>query len=116
MSNSVSKHGELMFVIALLRFQAILKWVTWGSVADIPDAPGKPEIIDYDNKSVDLKWRAPKSDNGAKIEKYIVEKRNKKTGDWEKVGEVSGVDRLESECKSRLTRRLFGTARCRIRA
>ena len=59
--------------------------------ADIPDPPGKPEITDYDNKSVDLKWRAPKSDNGAKIEKYIVEKRNKKTGDWEKVGEVSAA-------------------------
>ena len=57
--------------------------------ADIPDPPGKPEITDYDNKSVDLKWRAPKSDNGAKIEKYIAEKRTKKTGDWEKVGEVS---------------------------
>ena len=72
-------------------FTGSLKWPQRRHLADIPDPPGKPEITDYDNKSVDLKWREPKSDNGAKIEKYIVEKRNKKTGDWEKVGEVSNL-------------------------
>lgn len=29
---------------------------------DEPTKPGMPEITDYDNQSVDLKWAAPKSD------------------------------------------------------
>jgi hypothetical protein len=40
-------------------------------------APGQPEIVDYDNQSVDLKWTAPKSNGGAPIEKYIIEKKDK---------------------------------------
>ena len=56
--------------------------------ADPPDAPGKPEIEDYDNVSVSLKWEAPKSDNGAPIQRYIIEKKNKKFGEWEKAAEV----------------------------
>ena len=45
--------------------------------AEQSTAPGQPEITDYDNKSVDLKWAAPKSDGGAPIEKYIIEKKDK---------------------------------------
>ena len=40
-------------------------------------APGTPEIVDYDQESVDLKWTPPKSDGGAKIEKYIIEKKDR---------------------------------------
>ncbi|KAF0296563.1 Twitchin [Amphibalanus amphitrite] len=58
---------------------------------DPPDAPGKPVIEDYDNMSVDLKWEAPKSDNGAPIQRYIIEKKNKKFGEWEKAAEVPGT-------------------------
>ena len=39
--------------------------------------------------SVDLKWAAPKSDNGAPIQRYIIEKKNRKFGDWEKAAEVN---------------------------
>lgn len=46
-------------------------------VSDEPSKPGKPEITDYDNESVTLKWTAPKSDGGAPIEKYIIEKKDR---------------------------------------
>ena len=40
-------------------------------------APGRPDIVDYDNRSVDLKWTAPTVDGGVPIEKYIIEKKDK---------------------------------------
>nr|CAD7393168.1 unnamed protein product [Timema cristinae] len=57
---------------------------------DEPTKPGTPEITDYDNESVALKWSAPSSDGGAKIEKYIIEKKDRYKPDWEKAIEVSG--------------------------
>lgn len=45
--------------------------------SDVPTAPGRPEIVDYDNKSVDLKWVVPESDGGAPIQKYIVQKKDR---------------------------------------
>lgn len=57
---------------------------------DEPTKPGTPEIIDYDNESVQLKWTKPESDGGAPIEKYIIEKKDKFKPDWEKAAEVPG--------------------------
>lgn len=57
---------------------------------DEPGKPGTPEITDYDNTSVDLKWEPPKSDGGAQIEKYIIEKKEKYNPNWEKAAEVPG--------------------------
>jgi hypothetical protein len=47
------------------------------SFSDEPSQPGTPEITDYNNESVDLKWTKPKSDGGAPIEKYIIEKKDR---------------------------------------
>jgi Fibronectin type III domain len=52
---------------------------------DEPNAPGKPDIIDYDNKSVTLKWEPPKSDGGREITHYIIEMLNKYQPDWVEV-------------------------------
>lgn len=49
---------------------------------DEPNAPGKPEIIDYDNQSVTLKWEPPKSDGGRPITNYVIEMLNKYQPDW----------------------------------
>lgn len=54
-----------------------------------------PEIVDYDNKGVDLKWTAPASDGGSPIEKYIIEKKDRYKPDWEKAAEVPG-DQLQA--------------------
>lgn len=57
---------------------------------DEPTKPGTPDIVDYDNKSVDLKWNKPEYDGGAPIEKYIIEKKDRYKPDWEKACEVPG--------------------------
>lgn len=57
---------------------------------DVPDAPGKPAIMDWDKNHASIKWTAPKSDGGAPIEKYIVEKKDQ-YGKWQKVYEVPGL-------------------------
>lgn len=46
-------------------------------VTEQSSAPGRPDIIDYDNRSVDLKWTPPALDGGVPIEKYIIEKKDK---------------------------------------
>lgn len=58
--------------------------------------PGTPEVTDYDNESVSLKWTPPDFDGGAPIEKYIIEKKDRYKPDWEKAIEVPG-DQLEGK-------------------
>lgn len=66
----------------------------FGTVAknpfDEPLKPGTPEVTDFDNKSVKLKWTPPRSDGGAEIQKYIIEKKDKNKPDWEKALEIPG--------------------------
>lgn len=64
-------------------------------ILDEPGKPGTPEIVDYDNKGVNLKWTPPASDGGAPIEKYIIEKKDRYKPEWEKALEVPG-DALEA--------------------
>lgn len=49
---------------------------------DEPDAPGKPQITDWDKDHVDLKWPAPGSDGGSPITGYIVQKKEKGSPYW----------------------------------
>ncbi|CAN7950901.1 unnamed protein product [Ixodes pacificus] len=49
---------------------------------DEPGKPSKPEIVDYDNTKVDLKWDKPASDGGRPILHYVVEKKDKLSSDW----------------------------------
>ena len=37
-----------------------------------PGAPGEPSIVDFDNKSVTLRWAKPKEDGGRPISHYII--------------------------------------------
>ncbi|CAG9796113.1 unnamed protein product [Diatraea saccharalis] len=49
---------------------------------DPPKAPGKPNIVDYDNMSVTLQWEPPLDDGGRPILGYVVEKKDKFSPDW----------------------------------
>lgn len=49
--------------------------------------PGKPEVTDWDKDRVDLEWAEPRSDGGAPITSYIIEKKPR-FGNWEKAIEV----------------------------
>lgn len=58
-------------------------------IVDEPGKPGTPEIVDYDNKSVKLKWKAPESDGGRPITHYVIEMKDKFSIDWEEVVKTS---------------------------
>lgn len=55
---------------------------------DPPDAPGKPEVTDFDKDFVDLKWTKP-NNNGSPITGYVVEKRDE-SGRWVKAADIKG--------------------------
>ncbi|CAG2058849.1 unnamed protein product, partial [Timema podura] len=55
-----------------------------------PDKPGKPEVKDWNKHQADLRWVAPKSDGGAPITSYIIEKKDQYSSKWQKAVEVIG--------------------------
>jgi hypothetical protein len=54
-------------------------------IADKPDPPGKPEVLDSNRDFITIKWEPPKKDGGAPITGYNVERKDPKTGRWTKV-------------------------------
>ncbi len=53
---------------------------------DAPSAPGGPlEATDIKATEITLAWKPPPDDGGAKIEKYILEKKPKGSNRWQKV-------------------------------
>ena len=50
--------------------------------SDEPDAPGRPQITDWDKDHVDLQWPEPASDGGSPITGYIVQKKEKGSPYW----------------------------------
>lgn len=57
---------------------------------DPPAPPGLPEISDWDEHSVKLKWEPPIRDNGAPITGYIIEVMDKDSGNFVKAVEIPG--------------------------
>lgn len=57
---------------------------------DEPGKPGRPEPTNWDKDFVDLEWRAPQSDGGAPIEKYIIQMRDKSGRAWVDAATVPG--------------------------
>lgn len=52
---------------------------------DPPTPPGLPDIVDWDEHMVKLKWEPPIRDNGAPITGYIIEMMDKFRGEFVKV-------------------------------
>lgn len=63
---------------------------------DQPSAPGKPDIVDYDNVSAVLNWAKPENDGGRPITHYTVEMKSKFAPDW---SEVLKTDNDKCEAK-----------------
>ena len=57
---------------------------------DVPAPPGLPDIVDWSENMVKLKWEAPLRDGGAPITGYIVEMVDKNGGSFVKCAEVKG--------------------------
>ena len=63
---------------------------------DEPDAPGRPEIADWDSTHVDLTWSPPKYDGGSPISGYLIQKKEKGSPFWQNAAQVTG-----GTCKGR---------------
>ena len=57
---------------------------------DVPCPPGLPEIVDWSENMVKLRWEAPIRDGGAPITGYVIEMMDKMMGAFAKCAEVSG--------------------------
>lgn len=62
-----------------------INFLNFSYISDEPEKPGKPEIVDYDNTMVNLKWSPPANDGGAPISNYVVEMKDKLSPDWKEV-------------------------------
>ncbi|XP_049301026.1 twitchin isoform X7 [Anopheles funestus] len=58
-----------------------------------PSQPPKPEVRDWDANSVTIQWNPPKSDGGATITEYIIQKKEKDSPYWSNAGRVPGIKR-----------------------
>lgn len=63
-----------------------------------PGEAGKPEITDFDEKSVKLKFKAPRNDGGAPVTHYIIEAKDKNSpsGGWKEIA-VTDSPKPEAE-------------------
>lgn len=63
-----------------------------------PDEAGKPEIVDFDEKMVKLKFKPPRNDGGAPVTHYIIEAKDKAfpSAGWKEVA-VTDSPKPEAE-------------------
>ncbi|XP_023931299.1 twitchin isoform X3 [Lingula anatina] len=52
---------------------------------DVPGSPGKPKATDTNRDHITIAWDEPRSDGGAPITGYIVERKDPKSDRWTKV-------------------------------
>ena len=54
-------------------------------ILDKPGKPGTPEVKDSDKNFIEIEWDPPRRDGGAPITGYNVERKDPRTGRWNKV-------------------------------
>ena len=64
-------------------WHSILTIITF--VLDKPGKPGTPEVKDSDKDFIEIEWDPPRKDGGAPITGYNVERKDPRTGRWNKV-------------------------------
>ena len=69
--------------ISRINFNSILTIITF--VLDKPSKPGTPEVKDSDKDFIEIEWDPPRKDGGAPITGYNVERKDPRTGRWNKV-------------------------------
>ena len=50
-----------------------------------PGKPGKPEVKDSDKTFIEIKWDPPTKDGGAPVTGYNIERKDPRSGRWNKV-------------------------------
>uniref|UniRef100_A0ABM0M0Q4 Titin-like n=1 Tax=Saccoglossus kowalevskii TaxID=10224 RepID=A0ABM0M0Q4_SACKO len=51
----------------------------------VPEAPGKPKVMEVDATFMTIRWSEPESDGGSKITNYVVERKDEFSTRWSKV-------------------------------
>jgi Fibronectin type III domain len=68
------------------------------------DAPGSPqgplEAIDTTPSAITLQWKPPKDDGGARIQKYVLEKKPKGSNKWQRVPVTIAPDETQATAKN----------------
>ena len=59
---------------------------------DACDTPGKPEVIDVTNNTVELSWTAPRSSGGTKVVGYIVDMQRLSSETWSTAVRTKSTD------------------------
>ncbi|XP_038105916.1 tyrosine-protein phosphatase 99A isoform X1 [Culex quinquefasciatus] len=54
-------------------------------VQDVPDAPGRPLVVSFTSRSVDLSWAYSQDPRNAPIKHFVIETRIGENGDWDQV-------------------------------
>uniref|UniRef100_A0A182XHN7 Uncharacterized protein n=2 Tax=gambiae species complex TaxID=44542 RepID=A0A182XHN7_ANOQN len=52
-------------------------------VQDVPDPPGRPLVVSFTSRSVDLSWAHSQDPRNAPVTNFIIETRIGENGDWE---------------------------------
>ncbi|CAH0745798.1 unnamed protein product, partial [Diatraea saccharalis] len=74
-------------------------------VLDLPSKPGKPNVIDTSDTSVNLCWEEPENNGGSDIQCYIVEYQEINTTEWTSIENVTTtqhtIDKLKNKSSYR---------------
>ena len=56
-------------------------------VPDPTDPPGKPAVVDSAKNFIKIQWEKPKKDGGAPVTGYNIERKDPRTGTWNKIND-----------------------------
>uniref|UniRef100_A0A1I7S352 non-specific serine/threonine protein kinase n=1 Tax=Bursaphelenchus xylophilus TaxID=6326 RepID=A0A1I7S352_BURXY len=63
---------------------------------NVLDVPGKPQgplsYSDISGEEITMLWSRPLDDGGAPVTNYVIEKKNPRTGEWERIGTSTGTN------------------------
>ncbi|XP_058130396.1 protein sidekick-2-like [Anopheles ziemanni] len=65
-------------------------------VQDVPDPPGRPLVVSFTSRSVDLSWAHSQDARNAPVTNFIIETRVGENGDWNQVSPIYTKSNLAS--------------------
>ena len=70
-------------------------------LADKPSSPGGPlEAIETTPTAITLQWKPPKDNGGSRIERYVLEKKQKGSNKWQKIPGNISPDETQATAKN----------------
>ena len=69
--NSLSQ-GKPVLVFSFVLMESILNYPLFSDLTDVPDPPGRPLIMGFTSRSVNLSWAPSLSSHGSPVSHYII--------------------------------------------